>query len=182
MSRFYSGFQDGKPKKKAKTEPRPAPLVPRKERRQRWFSMLGAARHKAPLGTRSRYRLGTQPFANSERTYLEVPERTPYGSLDPTYKGRRNTFKVKRGFVFVARGNRASAREDWAKKRNVMRVLQSINKRAQALNSVPLPERGRGWAQKLRFLRYLTKELKPEGVSASAATPTSTDNSDSETK
>jgi hypothetical protein len=173
MSRFYSGFQDGRPKKKTNT-PRPTPPVSRRERRRSWFDQLHTARHMAPLGTRGRYRLGLNPFGQAPRTVLEMPEREAYGSLDPTYKGRRNTYNVKRNFFFVAKGNRQGARQDWATKRKVMLVLRSLEKRGKAMDMVPVGERGRQWKQELRFLRYLAKDLKPA--------PTHTHNSEGDAK
>lgn len=134
----------------------------RRERRQRWFDALRDARQKAPVGTKSRYHLAVQPFAGTERTYLEVHEREPYGSSDPTYKGRRNTYKVKRAFMFVQNGNRAGSREKQGKQRLVMRKLVSIAKAARAMNLVPTEKRGRVWKQELRFLAYQTRELRPK--------------------
>ena len=154
-------------------------VLPRWERRQTWFGTLHGARSIAPVGTKSNYHLSAQPFGQGERTYLAVPERSRYGSLDPTYKGRRNTYNVKRAFIFVANGSRQRARQDWATKRKVMLKLRSLEKRGKAMDLVPVGERGRQWKQELRFLRYLAKGLKP---APKVGAPTPTDNSEGDAK
>lgn len=133
----------------------------RQDRRQRWFGQVASARHQAPKGTRFRYHLALQPFCQAERKIVEVLEREPYGSLDPVYKGRRNTYKVKRGFLFIAEGNRQGMREQHWRARHILQSLRSIEKKARALHLVPLESRDRAWKQSLRFLKYQTRELRP---------------------